>query len=698
MRVTASAGPAASVSGVTVLGVSPEAIRAACRSGGTTGGRRSGGLAEAVAPSGSDGATAGPVLRGSELRLAVGPGSSRSARRSSRPTARSARSTSATAERRGGRAMLVATLPPRARGGRLVALTLVPPRLNDRGADSGVALRGRTTLRVPASRSTTGSARAGSRSPRPVAPDTLRVSLRRSRPADGARPAAAADRRRRHRLPRSRPGSATSPAASAARFRSGSAGRQFTVRVAAVVDRIPGTIGDAVVADLERALDRGQHATRPARARRVGALARRRPRRASRGRGGTRRGGRSPCSRSARARALEDGRAPRSARRTARCSRSRRPRSPRSPSRRPVSCSPIRADLRDDRGELADLEAQGATPSAPASRSSRLGPGSSPPSASRAGVVAGVVLAVLVTRVVSVTARADAPEPPLVTTVDPVAARLAGGALLRRAPPRCSSSLDDTPCVRRPARAGPDRRRGMSARRPARRLRRPSLRGRRRRRTAGADAARSSAASSASSSGRAAPGSRRSCASSPGSSGRPPARAVVDGLDLGAASRSAVARHRARVVGYADQHYWRALVRRPDRRGARRAAARAARRRRARSGAPARAPSSSGSASLDRADARPGELSGGEQQRIALCAALSHAPALLVADEPTGRARRGERARPSSTCSRELAREEGAAALVVSHDPVLRGDRRPRRPRPRRAHRRGAASRTRTPS
>ena len=70
----------------------------------------------------------------------------------------------------------------------------------------------------------------------------------------------------------------------------------------------------------------------------------------------------------------------------------------------------------------------------------------------------------------------------------------------------------------------------------------------------------------------------------------------------------------------------------------------------------------------DRADAHPHELSGGEQQRVALAAAIAHRPKLLVADEPTGELDAAN-ARTAYALIRELAREEQLTAIVVSHDP-----------------------------
>jgi len=70
----------------------------------------------------------------------------------------------------------------------------------------------------------------------------------------------------------------------------------------------------------------------------------------------------------------------------------------------------------------------------------------------------------------------------------------------------------------------------------------------------------------------------------------------------------------------------------------------------------------------DRADDRPSSLSGGEQQRVAVCAALAHRPRLILADEPGGELDSAS-AEAVYTLIRELAREHGATALVVSHDP-----------------------------
>ena len=74
----------------------------------------------------------------------------------------------------------------------------------------------------------------------------------------------------------------------------------------------------------------------------------------------------------------------------------------------------------------------------------------------------------------------------------------------------------------------------------------------------------------------------------------------------------------------------------------------------------------------DRAEARPAELSGGERQRFALCAALAHRPALLLADEPTG-----ELDDASADAIRalivELARTDGTSVVLVTHDPATAG-------------------------
>lgn len=68
-----------------------------------------------------------------------------------------------------------------------------------------------------------------------------------------------------------------------------------------------------------------------------------------------------------------------------------------------------------------------------------------------------------------------------------------------------------------------------------------------------------------------------------------------------------------------------------------------------------------------RADHRPAALSGGEQQRVAFCRALANAPALLLADEPTGNLD-PETADQVFAALLALVRDTGLAAVIATHN------------------------------
>jgi putative ABC transport system ATP-binding protein len=68
-----------------------------------------------------------------------------------------------------------------------------------------------------------------------------------------------------------------------------------------------------------------------------------------------------------------------------------------------------------------------------------------------------------------------------------------------------------------------------------------------------------------------------------------------------------------------------------------------------------------------RAHSLPAQLSGGEQQRVAICRALANDPVLLLADEPTA-ALDTERGMKVMSLLRGIARERRAAVIAVTHD------------------------------
>ncbi len=67
---------------------------------------------------------------------------------------------------------------------------------------------------------------------------------------------------------------------------------------------------------------------------------------------------------------------------------------------------------------------------------------------------------------------------------------------------------------------------------------------------------------------------------------------------------------------------------------------------------------------------RPGKLSGGEQQRVAVARALANAPAVLLADEPSGNLDAGN-AEHLHGLFAELSRRYEAAVVVVTHNRSL---------------------------
>src|SRR5439155_999052 len=149
---------------------------------------------------------------------------------------------------------------------------------------------------------------------------------------------------------------------------------------------------------------------------------------------------------------------------------------------------------------------------------------------------------------------------------------------------------------------------------------------------------------------------------------RPSAGQVrVYGDDLAKLTPRRLARYRSSRLGYADQHYSRALS--PELTARElvslqlglHGATRAERMRRAdelleRVGL------------SEKRGRRPSELSGGEQQRVALCAALAHRPKVFLADEPTGELDAATAEQVYDVMS-DLLREHHCTTVIVSHDP-----------------------------
>jgi ABC-type lipoprotein export system ATPase subunit len=72
----------------------------------------------------------------------------------------------------------------------------------------------------------------------------------------------------------------------------------------------------------------------------------------------------------------------------------------------------------------------------------------------------------------------------------------------------------------------------------------------------------------------------------------------------------------------------------------------------------------------DRAHHRPAQLSGGEQQRVAIAVAIANQPRVVFADEPTGELDTRTAAEIFEVL-RDINQAEGVTIVVVTHDPLV---------------------------